>query len=72
MSNYYVFVKENYFRPVKVEADSIEDAIDKVASEKGESLTIEHHSTGHWTEWLVEDETGIRHYHCVGIGYVKF
>ncbi|KYC41107.1 hypothetical protein WA1_23230 [Scytonema hofmannii PCC 7110] len=48
------------------------DAVDKVASEKGESLTIEHHSTGHWTEWLVEDETGIRHYHCVGIGYVKF
>lgn len=71
MSNYYVFVKENYLRPVRIEAESIEDAIDEVANGKGESLPIEHHSIGHWTEWLVEDETGIRRYHCVGIGYIK-
>lgn len=72
MSTYYVFIKENYLRPVRIEAESIEDAIDEVANGKGESLPIEHLSTGHWTEWLVEDDKGIRRYHCVGIGYVKF
>lgn len=71
MERYYVFVKENYFRPVRIEADSIEDAVDEVAYGKGESFPVEHHSTEHWTEWIVEDENGVQYYHSVGIGYIK-
>lgn len=72
MATYYVFVKENYFRPVKIEAESIFDAVDKVAYGKGKKFPLEHHSTAHWSEWVVEAQNGVRYYHSVGIGYVKF
>lgn len=70
MRTYYVFVKENFYRPVKVESVSVEEAVEAVAAGSGEPLTVEHHSTSHWTEWLVEDPTGTRYYHAVGEGYL--
>jgi len=71
MSTYYVFIKEVCFRPVKIEAISLEDALDQVVDDRGEPLPIEFHSPGHWTKWLVEDEKGIRYQYVIGVGYVR-
>lgn len=47
MGTYYVFIKEIYYRPVKIEAESMEDAVDQVVGDRGEPMPIEFHSTGH-------------------------
>lgn len=71
VGTYYVFIKENYYRPVKIEAASKEDAVDQVADDRGAAMPIEFHSTGHWSEWLVEDEQGVRYQHVIGVGYTR-